>query len=185
MNFFNNDVKYVDLELNCLGDISLYGEEFENFIMSFTEIGCTYRFVVTHNGNTLTKDSVPFDSRLFTIRDNEFLLENGENLFPNDDENIDAFIEEISFIFRSEGRKKSEDEIEDFKEEVLIGLADSSMLFEVRTSIEGMIQESDYYKKLYLDKRLINEGIRKDYGKLCQDDTTTPKLSLAYFKCSV
>ena len=97
MNFFN-DIKYIDFELNCLGDISLYGEEFENLIWSFAEVGCTYRFMVTHNGNTLTKNGVPFDSILFTMRDNELLSEKDEDLFPNGDKDINAFIEELTSV---------------------------------------------------------------------------------------
>ena len=60
------------------------------------------------------------------------------------------------------------------------------MLLELRTSLEEMIQESDYYKNLYLDKGLINE-CKKDYDKLGEDmdDIARFKLSLAYFKCSI
>src|SRR5208282_591630 len=104
-----NDIKYVSLEVNSLGLIDMEMEDFEFLINDITEIGCTYRFVVTQNGNTLTKDGVPFDSILFTIDDNKLLLEQRAELLPKGSEENDALIKNLSSFIGLEGNRPSED----------------------------------------------------------------------------
>lgn len=182
MDFFNNNIKYVDLEVNGLGLIDMEMEEWEYFIKDITEKGSTYRFIVTQNGNTLTKDGVPFDSILFTIGDNKLLLEQSDDLSPKGSEESDADFKDIStFIWKADGSRPSVDEVKDIFKLARISLADSFMFLSLQSSLEKMIQESDYFKKIYLDKGITRQDLLKNKTLWFNLE----KISLAYFKSSV
>jgi len=66
MNLFNN-IKNVDFSVTLGEHIKMGCEEFMDLIEDNTEEGCTYRFLVTRDGNPLTKNDVPYDSILFTV----------------------------------------------------------------------------------------------------------------------
>jgi hypothetical protein len=177
----NNEIKSVDLFVNGLGFIDMELDDFEYFINYITDIGCTYRFIVTHNGNTLTKDGVPFDSILFTIDDNKLLLEQSEDLLPKGSEENDALIKDLSYFIGTADNRPSEDGVKEMLKLARISLADSFMFLHLQSSLEKMIRESDYFKNIYLDKGITYEDILKDESLRFNLDN----ISLAYFKSSV
>jgi len=155
----NYDIKSVDLWVNGLGFIDMEMEDFEYFINDITDKGCTYRFTVTHNGNTLTKDGVPFDSILFTIRDNELFLEKSADLLPKGSAENDANIKDLSTFVGTSSNRPSEDGVRDMLKSANIVLADSFMFLDLQSSLEKMIRESDYLKNIHLDKGINGQDI--------------------------
>jgi hypothetical protein len=106
-----NDIKSVDLDVSCLGFLDM--DVFEELIKSITDKGGTYRFIVLHNGMTLTKNGIPFDSILFTIRDNALHLTKNEDLSPKASPEFDATIKELSSFIGTEGNRFSEEGVKD------------------------------------------------------------------------
>lgn len=179
-NFFNfNDIKYIDLDVSCLGFLDM--DDFEELIRGITEKGGTYRFIVLHKGMTLTKNGIPFDSILFTIRDNALHLTKNEDLSPNSSPEIDITIKELSSFIGTEGNRFSEEGIKDLLKSASIMLADDFMYLDLQNHLEKMIQESDYFKMIYLNKNLTPEDIWKD-SSLSFD---LKDISLAYFRSNV
>lgn len=176
-----NDIKYVDLEVGGLGFLNMEMEDFEYFIKDITESGYTYRFVVAHNGNTLTKDGVPFDSILFTVHDNELFLEKSEDLSPKSSVKKDGIIKDLSSFIGTEGNRFSEDEVENVLKSAGVMLADSFMFLELQSSLEKMIRGSDHLKNIYINKGITPEDVFKD-SSLWFD---LENMSLAYFKTTV
>jgi len=159
---FLNDIKYVDLPVTDLGFINMEMEDFEGFIKDIADKGCTYRFIVTHKGNTLTKDGVPFDSILFTIHDNELSFKERDELLPKGSAEDDANIKDLSSFIGTEGNRFSEDGARDILKSARVMLADSFMFLKLQSSLEKMIRESDYLKNIYLDKGITPQDILKD-----------------------
>lgn len=135
-------------------------EEFGDLIKDITDKGCTYRFIVTQNGNTLTKDGIPFDSILFTIADNKLLLEQSDDLLPKGSEESDVIYKDKStFIGTPDGSRPSVDGAKDIFKSARIGLADSFMFLDLQSSLENMIRESDYLNNIHLDKGINGQDI--------------------------
>ena len=156
---FLNDIKYVDLDVGGLGFLNMAMEDFEYLINDVTEKGSTYRFIVTQNGNTLTKDGIPFDSILFTIRDNELLLEKSNDLLPKGSADNDANIKDLSSFVGTEDNRFSEGGVRDMLKTARVMLADSFMFLKLQSSLEEMIRESDYFKNIYLDKGVTRQDV--------------------------
>lgn len=174
-----NDIKVVDLDVSCLGFLDM--DDFEELIKGITDKGSTYRFIILYKGMTLTKNGIPFDSILFTIRDNALHLTKNEDLSPKGSPEIDPIIKELSSFIGTEGNRLSEEGVKDLLKSASIMLADDFMYLDLQNSIEKMIQESDYFKNIYLDKNLTPEDIWKD-SSLSFD---LEDISLAYFKSNV
>jgi len=62
-----NDIKFVSLPISLGGIIEMEMEDFYLIISENMDFGCKYRFIVTHNGNPLTKDGIPFESILCVL----------------------------------------------------------------------------------------------------------------------
>jgi len=178
MNFYN-EIRYVDLEVSCLG--ALYMDDFEYLIKDITETGGTYRFIVYYCGKPLTKKGIPFDSILFTIRDNALHLAKNENLLPKGSPENDANIKELSSFIGTEGNRFSEDEVKDMLKSARVMLVDGLMVLDLQMKLETMIQESDYLNNIYLEKNITRDDLFANQS-LCFD---LENLSLAYFKSSV
>jgi hypothetical protein len=178
MNFFN-EIKYVDLDASCLGALDM--DQFKELIKGITDKGGTYRFIVLHKGRTLTKKGIPFDSVLFTIRDNALHLAESEDLSPKSSPEIDANIKELSSFIGTADNRFSEEETRDLLKSANVILLDDFMFLDLQIKLETMIQESDYLNNLYLDKNITRDNLFKDRSLWFDLEN----ISLAYFKSSL
>lgn len=178
MNLFN-DIKYVDLHVNCLGALDM--DDFEELIRGITDKGGTYRFTVLHNGKTLTKKGIPFDSILFIIRNNALHLAESEDLSPKSSPEIDANIKELSSFIGTAENRFSEEETRDMLKLANIMLLDDFMFLDLQIKLETIIQESDYLINLYLDKNITRDDLFGDQSLWFDLEN----ISLAYFKSNV
>jgi hypothetical protein len=178
MDFFNN-IKYLDLDVSCLGALKM--DQFKELIKGITNKGGTYRFIVLHNGRTLTKKGIPFDSVLFTIRNNALHLAKSEDLSPKSSPEIDANIKELSSFIGTADNRFSEEKTRDMLKLANVILLDDFMFLDLQIKLETMIQESDYLNNLYLEKNITRDDLFGDRSLWFDLEN----ISLAYFKSSV
>jgi len=99
---------------------------------------------------------------LFTIDDNELLLEQSHGLLPKGSEDNDALIKDLSSFIGTADNRPSSDGVKDMLKSARIDLADSFMFLDLQSSLEKMVRESDYIKNIYLDKGITRQDILKD-----------------------
>lgn len=89
-NFFK-DIKYLDFPITLSNSINTDFIEFKGILLSDLEPKFTYAMVVTYNCSLLTREGIPFDPVLFSLKNCSEMFNFGLSL----DENIQYLINQL------------------------------------------------------------------------------------------